>query len=718
MSLTRVNTDTEAAPSRQTLYGIIFLVAAIGFSGLWLVNKIVWMDVARDNRHWQDKLNLIVESRADEVDKWIAAQSKELRNLSENPSLQLYLTELQVTPAQKSTLHSGEEHAEPAQIGYLRNLLNFTGTRLGVFAGDAQAGAPLIPANVIPQNPAGIAIINDKGETVVSTPMQPLARSVFFQKLQEAPAGKESFFDAQRGDDGKLYIAMAMPVYGLQGNQDEQSGIGRVIAILPLGEALFDLLRHPGVTEKTLEVGLLRNHNGQSQYISPLFDGSKPLEKTIAADSTQWAESFALASPGVFEARLDYRARYVFLTSRRVEGTPWTIIAKIEQDEALAESNARRSSMIAMLLLALLVVVVTIIAVWRQSSLRRSKLLSRRFKLMADRAQAQEQLLRLVTDNQSESVYIIDQEATCQFANQKAGKRFGMDAGSMRGKKATDIMGAARASEIIRSCEESINRAVSVIEMRRDKEAGVEKVIRAEHIPLAHIPVQNLPEGTPGVLVVEQDVTEVVQERERRLHDHQKLIETLIMIVDKRDPNAATHSAQVAFVAGHVAESLQLDPFMRETARLAGSLMNIGKIIIPEQVLTRAEGLNAEEKRSIRESVYASADVLANIPFEGPVVETLRQSQELWDGSGPKGLRGEDILLPARIIAVSNAFVGMISKRAYRDALSSEEAIKLLLDLVDKHYDRRVVVALADYIENKGGKRELESVFGQRRKVA
>ena len=105
--------------------------------------------------------------------------------------------------------------------------------------------------------------------------------------------------------------------------------------------------------------------------------------------------------------------------------------------------------------------------------------------------------------------------------------------------------------------------------------------------------------------------------------------------------------------------------------------------------------------------------MVEGIEFDGPVSDTLRQIQAHWDGSGePNGLSGEDILLPARIVAVANAFVGMTSARAYRNGLDMSHAIMTLMEKTDQVYDRRPVVALMNYLENKGGF-ELWQHFGR-----
>jgi HD-GYP domain-containing protein (c-di-GMP phosphodiesterase class II) len=93
-------------------------------------------------------------------------------------------------------------------------------------------------------------------------------------------------------------------------------------------------------------------------------------------------------------------------------------------------------------------------------------------------------------------------------------------------------------------------------------------------------------------------------------------------------------------------------------------------------------------------------------------VETLRQAQERWDGSGqPRGLKGDAILVTARIIGVANALVGMISDRAFRQGMSVDAAIEILFKESGKAYDRRVVAALVNYLDNRDGRTQLSETL-------
>ncbi len=707
--------EPPAAPNfAPRLYGIGLLVAAIILTGFWLISRYTTIDLERDMRGWQEKLNLIAESRAADVGHWVGNHFKELRTLADNPSLQLYMTELQMMKGPDQAGRGPD--SEPGQKSYLRNLLVFTAQRSGFAPGSSVA---TIPANVQPESKSGLAIVNSRGEIVVSTVMQPATRSIMLERIRQAPKAKETLVDIRRDQSGEPVIGFIVPVFSIQGDRSGNSQIGWVIGIKTVDTNLFRLLKHPGTTEQTLEALLVRRQLDKLEYLSPLQDGSAALAKETAFDPETLATAALVENTGDFVSDLsDYRGKAVLATSRPISGTPWSLVVKIDRQEALSQSSQRRASMAVFFFLIIAIIVLIIIAIWWLAHSKRAMLMSSYFRHLAAQAVAQERLLRVVADNQPESVYIVDSKLTIHFANGQSAAEAHMSLDSMTGKKLADVRGAANATHIGEWCAKAQKQRQVFFDVRRQPHDGKERVIRSAYVPLEHIPVVTLPDPTPGVLVVEQNITEAVREREGRLQTHRQLVETLVRLVDKRDPFAANHSQLVSHIAYEVALDMELDNVTVETTHTAGSLMNIGKIVVPAELLTKSEKLSADEKRAIRDSMNAASDILAGISFEGPVAETLRQWQEKWDGSGPLGLEGEDILISARIIAVANAFIGMISPRSWRNAMPIDAATQQLLDQADKAFDKRVVISLINYVENHHGKAWIKKILDAQKDVA
>ncbi len=687
-------------------YSIALIVAAIVLIGLWLVTRYIALDVARDMRTWQEKLNLIAESRAAELTKYVNNRFNELRSLSDNPSVQLYLTELQMMPQDAASNKS----EPPAQVEYLRNLLIFTAQRGGYMASSANA----IPANVESDHKGGLAVLNNKNELVVSTAMPQSVKEQVVAGVVDLPADKEALIDMKKEEDGTIYMGFTVPIYSIQGERNEESLVGRVVAIKQVESDFWEMLKHPGVTEKTLETVLIRTSADNIQFLSPLLDRSEALSKEIDKNPRKFSEARLLVTVGNFISDMDdYGKKRVLATSREIPGTPWTMIVKVASEEALRASSVNRNNMIAFFFFVIAIVVLLIIAIWWHAISKRSLMLSHHYRQLAAQARAQEKLLRLVADHQPQSIFILDADQHYQFANKNAVESVGMDPEMVVGKHVRDVRGTARAEDIIEQSVEALTSQHITYQQFRQETHGEQQVIRGAYVPVPHIPVSHLPDPTPGVLVIEQDITEVVSEREKRLQIHQDLINTLVTLVDRRDPFAANHSLMVSSLASHVANEMELDATSIETARIAASLMNVGKIVISTKLLTKTDPLTDEERHIIQGSMFDAAELVKTIHFEGPVYETLRQWQEKWDGSGILGLKGENILTTARVLGVANTFIGMISPRSWRTAMTTEAAINFLMDNCGTLFDRRVVVALVHFIENHQGKAWLAKIRHQ-----
>jgi HD-GYP domain-containing protein (c-di-GMP phosphodiesterase class II) len=696
------------------IYGIALLVSGIVVAGIWFISLFTSMDLARDMQTWQEKLNLISESRAAEVNKWVSEHYQELHSLADNPSLQLYLTELQTIDADAQRSRSAE--GEPAQKAYLRNLLLFTADRGGYGTGSRTSS---IPANVKEESRSGLVVLNNNNEVVVSTNMRQSTRDMLFEHAKQFTPGQDNLIDIQNDPEGVPYIGFSVPIFSIQGERDANSQIGRIVGIKTLDNSFYAMLKHPGATEETLEAVLIRAGDKKLEFISPLIDGTGAMAKQVDFDPEKSAESSLAKNTGDFVSeKIDYRNKKVLATSRPIAGTPWILVTKIDRKEALTKSDQRRSSMMVFFFLIIAIIVLIVIAVWWHAHSKRSMLMSYHFRRMAAQARAQESLLRLVADHQLEPIYIVDMRQIYQFANSKTASEAQMQPENIIGKTLNDVRGTARAEKINLYCEKAMAAHQPIYDVASVQEGSVERIIRSAYVPLYHIPVAALPDPTPGVLIVEQDITEVVHEREARINIHHQLVQTLVRLVDERDPFAADHSLLVSHIACEVAIDMGLDNALVETTRIAGSLMNIGKIVVPAELLTKTESLSAEEKNIIRDSMNKSAEFTKDIHFDGPVSETLRQWQEMWNGTGPLGLKGDQILVSARIIAASNAFIGMISPRSWRTAIPIESANKFLLDQCDTHFDRRVVVALINYVENHSGRAWLNQLLEEKKKAA
>jgi PAS domain S-box-containing protein len=187
---------------------------------------------------------------------------------------------------------------------------------------------------------------------------------------------------------------------------------------------------------------------------------------------------------------------------------------------------------------------------------------------------------------------------------------------------------------------------------------------------------------THGVATVEDisDIKRHALELEQAVERLQKAmyatVEAMSAAVEMRDPYTASHQRRVTVVACAIARELGAGEESVLALSVAGRMHDLGKLKVPTEILTRPGKLSPLELQMMREHPQATYDLLKGIDFPWPVAEICRQHHEHMDGSGyPQGLRGEQLLLEARILAVADVFEAMSSHRPYRPALGVEAAL-------------------------------------------
>jgi diguanylate cyclase (GGDEF)-like protein/putative nucleotidyltransferase with HDIG domain len=174
----------------------------------------------------------------------------------------------------------------------------------------------------------------------------------------------------------------------------------------------------------------------------------------------------------------------------------------------------------------------------------------------------------------------------------------------------------------------------------------------------------------------------------------------LVSAVEDRDPYAYGHSRKVSAYAEALAEAIGLSPEEVSKVSTAALLHDIGKIGIPDKVLNKKGRLNGEDWETIKAHPRLGANIVGNVPHLVSCVSSILHHHERWDGGGyPEGLKGEEIPIESRIIAIADSFEAMTSARSYRPALSHEEVVKELRQGAGTQFDPKLVEVFVGIIE-------------------
>ena len=174
-------------------------------------------------------------------------------------------------------------------------------------------------------------------------------------------------------------------------------------------------------------------------------------------------------------------------------------------------------------------------------------------------------------------------------------------------------------------------------------------------------------------------------------------INAIMDALDSKDSYTLGRSRRVAFYTSKIIAAMDLNKTEKATIELAALLHDIGMIGVQEDILHKVEKLTDEEREEIRKHVFYSVKILEDIKQLDKVTDIIRYHHEFYNGAGyPFGIKGEEIPLGARIIAIADAYDSLVSFRPYREGLTPEEALKIIEEKRGEQFDPNIL----DIFEN------------------
>lgn len=695
-------------PKKPYLVGLIILLC-LTVLGLALIAHYAISQRETALLGVQRMMSGVSDVRSDAIANWVRQQHAVLQKFAQDQDVRMSVTQIQEPSAD----------LDLSSRGYLRNWLADLAREHDFLPPDMSRQ---VEANVPSTSESGLAIFSKDGSMIANIGLFPSSEDAVKTFVKNYTVETSSILDLFKGKDGQIYIGFAQPIFGINGGTTENERIAMVLGVKLVDGELWPLLGQPGSVVRSGQVFLLEKSANQVRILSP-FDGGAALSRQFDISKDSMVEVKSVLNPGQFAEGINYGGEWTIAVSRTVAGTPWTVSYQVNYKELMHQTEQNLLYQKVIFLLILLAVLGLLYGTWRRGVAKIASEKAVEYASLARRFDFQGRLMKLVTDTQHNHIILIDADGRVRFANATLARDMGMSAEDMLGKPLASVVGAEAARRLSRRAHEAeiSNRPIFSIERIEPGTPAAYENDQETHVPTAlrvvqtqHIPVQDNSLGpdqpiSHGTLIVEDDITELVKEREKREKVLRGVVDAMISVVDRRDPYAAEHSGRVARLSRQIAVEMGLDETMRDSVEMAGALLNFGKLLVPAQLLTKETALDEAELKVVRDSLLSSAEILSPISFDGPVIETLRQIQEKVDGSGfPQGLQGDQIIVSARIVSVANAFVALISSRAHRSGMSLDTALGILLKQVDLAYDRAVIAALVNYLDNKGGRDEWE----------
>lgn len=307
------------------------------------------------------------------------------------------------------------------------------------------------------------------------------------------------------------------------------------------------------------------------------------------------------------------------------------------------------------------------------------------------------------------------------YVNPKAVQLLGADSESTDVQQLFRSIGATATAHLQEAIEDCRTNLASVL-MEFRVESGPNNI---RHISFEATAIANERSNQAQVVAFLRDLTErrtyesELRDRQEKLTESNELlhravfnlerhleamVHTLVKTVEAKDPYTAGHSERVMAYALWIAETMGLSSEERHDLKVGCLMHDIGKIGIPDSILTKPDKLTDDEFRRVKEHPTIGARILEGIPTFAGCIPVVRDHHERLNGRGyPNGLTADELPMIVRIASVADAFDAMTSTRAYRQGMSAEDALKQLqADVMSGAFDPEVVATFAEIVRSKG----------------
>lgn len=312
-----------------------------------------------------------------------------------------------------------------------------------------------------------------------------------------------------------------------------------------------------------------------------------------------------------------------------------------------------------------------------------------------------EEFLRSLIDAAPDAIVTVKPDGEIVDWSKGAERMFGWRAEDVLGRKFSFLLAPGARDEFARRCERA-RRANDFSEFRHLRE------IVCRHRDGSEFPAElsfSAWESLDGLRLVGviRDITGRRESLWRWRKFVQELVRALSAVLQARDPYTSRHQLRVAELARAIARELEVGREVEEGVYVSALLHDVGKLAVPLEILAKPAELTSTERSLVEQHTWRGYEILRQVDFPWPVAEVALQHHERLDGSGyPQGLRDDEIILEARIVAVADVVEAMASHRPYRAALGLDAALEEIERGRGTLYDPQVVDACLRLFRDKG----------------
>ncbi|MEG1609836.1 MAG: HD domain-containing phosphohydrolase [Bilophila sp.] len=501
--------------------------------------------------------------------------------------------------------------------------------------------------------------------------------------------GKSGVAPARMTQDG-LVMDIACPVFAPQYVSSEK----KPVSVLLLSYNIMDKLRE-----------LTQEGNDQSTRVTQRID--KALQELRPDGALAVLEGWTSTGEDVPLAvrRLDNAEALVFSLGVGVPGMPWTLVQTTVQATAQAAFETYRTMVILAASGATLFCLLLLGLFWWWLVWRRERTVSKELSVLYETVTQQKQLLDGINSTFPVGLVLTDANAVIMYVNAAFANMLGHTPETLSGLSVVSMLTPDAAKSLDKHLQDALQKGAMqpfTTTMHQNGKKNSYQIVCA--------PFCNEDATITGVVSAFQDITEVVEAQERSEHMVRQTIAVLVRAIEAVDPYLRGQSTHTGILAQHLVQSLGLGSIDKTTVLTAANLFQIGMIQLPHTLLTKQGQLTPEERVQLEKHVDYAHEILADMDFGMPVLEAICQMYERLDGSGyPRHLKGDQIGIHARILAVANTFCALVRPRSYRMAKSVPDALHIL-SVEPPLFDPQIVLLLQTFLHSPSGEQFVQTL--------
>jgi PAS domain S-box-containing protein len=675
---------SEAGQRGRLLTWGAAVIAVIAIAAVVVPLLTIGAKQSQLNEQIAERLQITATGQASVVATWLQGTRRLADPVVESELLRLFSTEMDLAGGNMAQMVAPPSEDSPGlgvplveQVPFIERIVS-----------DFAANADFLAAYLV--GTSGDSFVTSDG----AQPFSEAQRALALASIERG----ERLFGLARSLPAGLAIDLAVPIFPVQVEPGSGKPVATLVLVAPVGSGLADLLAVDPLTNPGERRALLQLEGDRLQRVEP--GSPNPIAPTDvagfdpAAGEIPFARRNSLAGPGE-----------VYSAAAAVPGLDWWVLQEIEVDVAEAPLATYANAAIVVAVLVVIAVAIAFGAFWWRLASMHNSTLAEQYRRLAARIQSQKQLLDSINGAIHEFIGLKTPDGTYRYVNPAFAEAVSRRPEAMVGMDDAAIFGQGTARRLALT-----DRRVLAQRERVTTDEEIYLDGQRRYLQISKAPFLDEAGEPSGIVSVTRDVTELVEQRQKKERAIHQMVAALVRAIELRDPYLAGHSRRVAEFAVAVGRQLGCSEEELTTLELAANLSQIGKLAIDKDLLTKPARLTAEETAQIETHVLRAVEFLQGIDFELPVVETISQMHERLDGQGyPKRLKGDEISLTGRILGACDVFCARLEPRSYRSGIAPEAVLDILTQQAAR-YDPAVIVALKQVVATVSGEKIIASI--------